>query len=80
MGYKRDKVLHSHNIYVMGSVHTNTIEGFWPLVKCGISGVYHNVSAKHLQGYLHEYVWRYNHRDDPQSLLRLLLLRAVRSI
>ncbi len=44
-----------------GTIHTNTIEGFWSLVKRGLDGVYHSVSAKHLQGYLNEYAWRCNH-------------------
>jgi ISXO2 transposase-like protein len=48
---------------VSGDAHTQTIEGFWSLVKRGISGVYHGVSAKHLQSYLDEYVFRYNSRD-----------------
>ena len=51
-----------------GDIHTNTIEGFWSLVKNGIRGTHHAVSAKWLQGYLNEYVWRYNHRDDPRSM------------
>ena len=38
-------------MYVVGDVHTNTIEGFWSLVKRGISGVNHAVGANHLQGY-----------------------------
>jgi transposase-like protein len=45
-----------------GDVHTNTIEGFWSTVKRGIDGNYHSVSAKWLQGYLNEFVWRYNRR------------------
>ena len=44
----------------------------------GISGVYHAVSAKHLQGYLNEYVWRYNHRDDDAAMFLQLILRAAR--
>ena len=36
---------------MVGNVHTNTIEGFWSLLKRGIGGVYHAVSAKHLQAY-----------------------------
>jgi transposase len=48
---------------VTGDVHTNTIEGFWSLVKRGISGTYHGVSTKHLQSYLDEYVFRYNNRE-----------------
>ena len=64
-------------MYVSGTVHTNTIEGFWSLTKRGIGGVYHAVSAKHLQGYLNEYAWRYNHRDDLRSQFLTLMLRAV---
>jgi transposase-like protein len=44
-------------------IHTNTIEGFWGLVKRGVYGVYHWVSKKHLQRYLGEYSFRYNTRD-----------------
>lgn len=46
-----------------GDVHTNTIEGFWALLKGGIGGVYHSVSTKYLQSYLDEYVFRYNNRE-----------------
>jgi transposase len=67
---------HSH-VYVSGDVHTQTIDGFWSLVKRGISGTHHAVSPKWLQGYLNEYVWRYNHRDDPRAMFLLLLLRAA---
>ena len=61
-----------------GDVHTNTIEGFWSLMKHGIGGVYHAVSAKHLQGYLNEYAWRYNHRADERAQFETLLLRSAR--
>ena len=61
-GYNHRRIRHGEGVYVSGDVHTNTIEGFWSLVKRGIGGVYHSVSAKHLQGYLNEYVWRYNQR------------------
>src|SRR5713226_3777893 len=42
------RINHSSKVYVMGDVHTNTIEGFWSLVKRGIGGVYHQVSQKYL--------------------------------
>ena len=48
-GYAHKRVRHSAKVYVIGDAHTNTIEGFWSLVKRGIGGVYHNVSAKYLQ-------------------------------
>ena len=62
-----------------GDVHTNTIEGFWSLVKRGISGTHHSVSAKHLQGYLNEYVWRYNFREEsgPAQFLMLITRAAA---
>ena len=60
-------------------MHTNTIEGFWSLVKNGLRGVHHSVSAKHLQGYLSEYAWRYNHRNSRRSMFESLLLRVVGS-
>jgi transposase len=65
-------------VYVSGNVHTQTIEGFFGLVKSGIRGTYHAVSSRWLQGYLNEYAWRYNHRDDEQAQFESLLLRAAR--
>ncbi len=61
-----------------GTIHPLTIEGFWSLVKRGIGGTHHAVSAKWLQGYLNEYVWRYNHRDDGQAQFETLLRGAAR--
>ena len=57
----------------MGDVHTQTIEGFWSLVKRGIGGVYHSVSRKYLQSYLDEYAFRYNRRDANQPMFVSLL-------
>ena len=78
-GYFHDRINHSAKVYVSGDVHTNTIEGFWSLVKRSIGGVYHAVSAKHLQGYLNEYAWRYNQRHSRRSKFEALLLRSARS-
>ncbi len=78
-GYEHRRIHHREKIYVSGDVHTNTIEGFWSLVKRGIDGVYHAVSAKHLQGYLNEYAWRYSHRADDRATFETLLLRAAGS-
>ena len=76
-GYTHFRIKHSERVYVSGNVHTNTIEGFWSLVKNGLRGVYHSVSKKHLQGYLNEYAWRYNQRHEGRGRFQLLLLRAV---
>jgi len=74
-----DVINHAANVYVSGDVHTNTIEGFFGNVKRGIGGNYHSVSRKWLQGYLNEYVWRYNHRpmQDGRQMFRTLALRTV---
>jgi transposase len=76
-GFDHRKIHHAKHVYVSGDIHTNTIEGFWSLVKRGVGGVYHSVSAKHLQGYLNEYSWRYNHRADGRALFSTLLRRAA---
>ena len=76
-GFDHHSIDHGARVYVSGNVHTQTIEGFWSLVKRGISGTHHAVSPKWLQGYLNEYAWRYNHRDDPRGMFALLLLRAA---
>jgi len=74
-----DRINHLQHVYVSGDVHTNTIEGFFGNVKRGISGNYHSVSRKWLQGYLNEFVWRYNHRRglDDRAMFRTLALRTV---
>lgn len=76
MGYRHSRIFHASKIYVAGNVHTNTIEGFWSLIKRGISGVYHSVSAKYLQHYVNEYAFRYNHRDDQRPMFQTFLRRA----
>jgi transposase-like protein len=71
------RVRHGSGEYVIGDVHTNTIEGFFGNLKTGIRGNYKKVSHKWLQGYLNEYTWRYNHRHDRYAMFETLLLRAM---
>jgi transposase len=75
---RHHRIRHEDRVYVSGNVHTQTVEGFFGNLKRGISGNYHSVSSKWLQGYLNEYVWRYNHRDDPRAMFQTLALRAAR--
>ena len=75
--YDHHTINHSLRIYARGDVHTQTVEGFFALLKNGIRGVYHSVSPKWLQGYVNEYVWRYNHRDDGRAMFVTLLERAA---
>jgi transposase len=60
----------------MGDIHTNSVEGFWSLIKRGMGGVYHSVSQKFLQTYLDEYSFRYSHRNDTEPMF-LTFLRQV---
>lgn len=53
---------HGRKQYADGNVYTNTIEGFWSILKRGYIGVYHYMSRKHLQNYVNEFVFRYNTR------------------
>lgn len=57
-------VHHARDEYVCGAVHTNTIEGFWSIVKRGIVGTFHKVSKKYLQLYVNEFEFRYNNREN----------------
>jgi transposase-like protein len=56
-------VRHADREYVRGIVHTNTIEGFFSILKRGIYGVYQHVSEEHLRRYLAEFDFRYNNRE-----------------
>jgi transposase len=76
-GYRHRRINHSEKVYVTGdNIHTNTIEGFWSLVKRGISGVYHNIGRHYLQSYFNEYSFRYNRRFDEQPMF-LSFLKQV---
>ena len=78
-GYKHRRIRHSAKIYVMGDIHTNSVEGFWSLIKRGIGGVYHAVSQKYLQNYLDEYSFRYNRRFDIQPMFMTFLRQIAKS-
>jgi len=75
--YKEHQVLNKEKEeYVRGEYHTNTLEGFWTLLKRGIYGQYHKVSTKHLQSYLNEFTFKYNYREN-KSNFDLLLKRGL---
>ena len=75
--YDHQFVKHSRKQYVNGRVHTNTIEGFWSILKRGIFGVYHFTSKKHLQLYVDEFVFRYNSRTNTEASRFNLLLNNL---
>ena len=70
-------VAHARREYVRGDVTTNTIESFWAIMKRGIYGVYHNVSRKHLQRYLDEFEFRYNHRKVDDGARTLAAIKGA---
>ena len=59
---RHETINHSADEYVRGDVHTNTIEGYFSILKRGIIGTYHHVSPQHLKRYLGEFDFRYNER------------------
>ena len=59
-----ETVNHSAKEYVRGNVHTNTVEGYFSLLKRGIVGTFHSVSKQHLPLYLAEFDHRYNTRTQ----------------
>lgn len=61
---KHEMVNHLAKEYVRGDVHTNSIESFFGLLKRGIVGTYHHVSATHLQRYCEEFSFRHSHRTS----------------
>jgi len=67
VGFPHETVNHGQGEYVRGKIHTNNIEGFWSLLKRGIVGTYHNVSADYLPLYLNEFSFRHNNRKNPDA-------------
>ena len=61
---RHETVNHSAEQWVVGDVHTNSIEGVWALFKRSIAGSFHKVSAKHLDRYVEELEWRFGNRDN----------------
>jgi transposase-like protein len=58
-----EAVMHSRGEYVRGNVTTNTVEGFFSILKRGLIGTFHHVGEQHLQRYVTEFDFRYNHRE-----------------
>ena len=69
-----ETVCHSAGEYVRGDAYTNTVEGFFSILKRGINGTFHAVSRKHLHRYLSEFEFRYNTRwlDDGERAVRAI--------
>jgi transposase-like protein len=75
-GKKHKTINHSSGIYVDGDITTNGIESAFSLLKRGIVGSWHKVSAKHLSAYLDEMTFRFNNRTNPY-LFRDTLIKLI---
>ena len=75
---RHESVNHSEEQWVVGDVHTNSIEGVWSLFKRSIVGAFHKVSEKHLDRYLEELEWRYSNRNNA-FIFRDTLRRIVKT-
>jgi len=72
------KTINHSREYAHGDVHTNTVESAFSLLKRGIVGTWHKVSAKHLPAYLDEMCFRFNNRKN-QFLFRDTLIKLILS-
>jgi transposase-like protein len=75
---KHKTIRHKEGWYVMGDVHTNTVESAFSLLKRGVLGTWHRISAKHLQAYCDEMCFRFNNRKNPY-LFRDTILKLIAS-
>ena len=73
-------IYHGAKQFVDGDKHTNTIEGFWAQLKRAIFGIYHFVSAKYLQRYVDEAVFRYNSRVMDRQRPYVELVAGIHNI
>jgi transposase-like protein len=62
--FPHETVYHTIGQHVVGALHTNTIEGFWWILKRRVVGAYHKVSKKYLHRYVAEFQLRYNNREN----------------
>jgi transposase-like protein len=77
--FKEHQVLnHTKHIYRKGDYHTNTIEGFWGILKRSIVGQFHRVNNSYLQSYVDEVAFKYNHRDIEDRGFTVLLNQLLK--
>jgi transposase-like protein len=74
---RHETVNHGKDEYVRGDVYTNTVEGFFSLLKRGVNGTFHHVSKGHLHRYCDEFAFRYENRKASDSdRAAMLVLKA----
>jgi nitric oxide synthase oxygenase domain/subunit len=70
-------VNHSKKEYARGEASTNTVEGYFSLLKRGLTGTYHHVSPHHLHRYLDEFNFRYNARKEDDATRAFLAVKQT---
>jgi len=70
-------VNHSQKEYARGEAGTNTVEGYFSLLKRGLTGTYHHVSQHHLHRYLDEFNFRYNARKEDDAMRAFLAVQRT---
>jgi len=70
------RVEHTKEYVASDNIHTNNMENFWGTLKRRILGIYHHISAKHLQKYVDEFAFRYNNKDMG-CMFNLLVKQAI---
>jgi transposase-like protein len=77
-GYRHGRVNHAQKEYARYvckslTFHTNTVEGFWRLLKASIRSTHVSVSSKKLQNYVNEFAFRVNHREQVNRMFDVLV-------
>lgn len=70
-------VNHTRREYVRGIASTNTEEGFFGLLKRGITGTFHHVGEQHLDRYLDEFTFRYDRREMTDAERAIATIKAT---
>lgn len=72
-----EHIVVKHNERKKGHINTNTIEGYWSIIKNGIKGNYRSLSKKYLPFYLVQYEYQYNRRNKKTGLFEEFIVRAL---
>lgn len=74
---EHDYVNHSKREYARGSIHINSCENYFSILKRGLTGVYQHVGSQHLRRYIGEFDFRYNSRDKSDFERTDLALKGI---
>jgi transposase-like protein len=74
---KHETVDHGTGEYVRDDIHTNTVEGWFALLKRGVTGTFHHVSEEHLDRYVDEFTFRYNRRDVKDGERAVMAIKKI---